>query len=382
MIISLLPAGTTPAGTEAIPAVQGGQTVQLTAAQICPIVAGPAAPVSGISQAVDWLLGTAAAKLKLIAGAGLWAGKVYSGLGIARIFNSSNNSAVAATAPNAALYVYAENAGTNNDVVAILGDANVSVAGKTGFGANFIARNEAGVNGAKLVGCEVDVEFAAATTAGAGSAGLYINIFSAASAGPAIQTGAHVGGTWTNGLVLAGLEATISAGVAPSAGDVMGALINSGVCTYGLDAIVLSNTHKLRFSGTASAHGKIYMDGSNFLHIVGGTAGIALRDSTDSTSAATIADDGTITLGSGVPLKTQGPVNAYAFTAIPAGGTAGSGYMLSSTANFGVFFGSGAPSLSAAKGSLYLRSDGSGTTDRAYINTNGSTTWTALTTVA
>jgi hypothetical protein len=31
---------------------------------------------------------------------------------------------------------------------------------------------------------------------------------------------------------------------------------------------------------------------------------------------------------------------------------------------------------------LYLRSDGSGTTDRAYINTNGSTTWTALTTVA
>lgn len=69
-------------------------------------------------------------------------------------------------------------------------------------------------------------------------------------------------------------------------------------------------------------------------------------------------------------------------TGIPAGGTAGAGYKFSSTSNFGVFFGSGAPSLSAAKGSLYLRSDGSGTTDRAYINTDGGTTWTALTTVA
>jgi len=72
---------------------------------------------------------------------------------------------------------------------------------------------------------------------------------------------------------------------------------------------------------------------------------------------------------------------AHNATAIPAGGTAGAGVMFSSTANYGVFFGSGAPSLSAAKGSLYLRSDGTGTSNRAYINTDGSTTWTALTTV-
>lgn len=69
-------------------------------------------------------------------------------------------------------------------------------------------------------------------------------------------------------------------------------------------------------------------------------------------------------------------------TAIPAGGTAGTGVMVSSTANFGVFFGSGAPSLSAAKGSLYLRSDGSATNNRMYVNTDGSTTWTAVTTAA
>lgn len=96
--------------------------------------------------------------------------------------------------------------------------------------------------------------------------------------------------------------------------------------------------------------------------------------------------------GTGVfSFAATGSVNGYAFdqgltamsgTAIPAGGTAGAGLKLSSTANFGTFFGSGAPSLAAAKGSLYLRSDGSGVNDRAYVNTDGNTTWTALVTVA
>lgn len=78
----------------------------------------------------------------------------------------------------------------------------------------------------------------------------------------------------------------------------------------------------------------------------------------------------------------QGRVRFFGGTAIPAGGTAGVGVTFSNTSNFGTFFGSGAPSLAAAKGSLYLRSDGSTTNDRAYINTNGGSTWTALTTVA
>lgn len=69
-------------------------------------------------------------------------------------------------------------------------------------------------------------------------------------------------------------------------------------------------------------------------------------------------------------------------TAIPGGGNTVVGYKATSTANFGVFFGSGAPTLSAAKGSLYLRSDGTTTNNRAYINTDGGTTWTAITTVA
>jgi hypothetical protein len=75
-------------------------------------------------------------------------------------------------------------------------------------------------------------------------------------------------------------------------------------------------------------------------------------------------------------------VTAASGTAIPAGGASTVGFVATATASFGVFFGSGAPTLSAAKGSLYLRSDGSSTSTRAYINTDGGTTWTSVTTAA
>ena len=97
---------------------------------------------------------------------------------------------------------------------------------------------------------------------------------------------------------------------------------------------------------------------------------------------ARLADDSAYADIACASLDTTGRAHILLSTAIPAGGTAGVGYRFSSTANFGVFFGSGAPTLSAAKGSLYLRSDGSGTGDRMYVNTDGSTTWTAVTTAA
>jgi hypothetical protein len=69
-------------------------------------------------------------------------------------------------------------------------------------------------------------------------------------------------------------------------------------------------------------------------------------------------------------------------TATPAGGSTAARLLFGTTAGFGIYYGSGAPSVSAAKGSLYLRSDGSGTTNRMYVNTDGGTTWTAVTTSA
>lgn len=50
--------------------------------------------------------------------------------------------------------------------------------------------------------------------------------------------------------------------------------------------------------------------------------------------------------------------------------------------DFAIVLGTGAPTASAPKGSLYIRTDATTTTTRMYINTNGSTTWTNFTTAA
>jgi hypothetical protein len=80
-------------------------------------------------------------------------------------------------------------------------------------------------------------------------------------------------------------------------------------------------------------------------------------------------------------LAATGNVTADSNVGLVAGGA--TAFIATNTANnMGIYFGSGVPTVSAAKGSLYLRSDGTTTNDRAYINTNGTTTWTALTTAA
>lgn len=68
--------------------------------------------------------------------------------------------------------------------------------------------------------------------------------------------------------------------------------------------------------------------------------------------------------------------------AVPAGGSTTLGITLSSAANLGWFVGTGAPSLSAATGSLYSRLDATTASTRLYINTNGAGTWTNFTTAA
>jgi hypothetical protein len=92
-------------------------------------------------------------------------------------------------------------------------------------------------------------------------------------------------------------------------------------------------------------------------------------------------------------LTTRFSVNATGFnsagvgviasgTATPAGGSTSARLLFGTTAGFGIYYGSGAPTVSAAQGSIYLRSDGSSTSTRLYVNTNGSTTWTNFTSAA
>jgi len=82
------------------------------------------------------------------------------------------------------------------------------------------------------------------------------------------------------------------------------------------------------------------------------------------------------------PMRTKGSPQFNAKTTTPAGGLTSIGILQGETTNLGIFFGSGVPTLSAAQGSLYMRTDGSSTSTRLYINTDGSTTWTNVTTAA
>lgn len=72
-----------------------------------------------------------------------------------------------------------------------------------------------------------------------------------------------------------------------------------------------------------------------------------------------------------------GLITPKAAVTVTAGGVC---YMVMGNGGAQICYGSGAPSVSAPKGSFYLRSDGSGVADRAYININGTTTWTAVAT--
>ena len=82
----------------------------------------------------------------------------------------------------------------------------------------------------------------------------------------------------------------------------------------------------------------------------------------------------------GTTVTVTGNVTADSTVAPVAGGAAS--FLATSTAALGIYFGSGAPTVSAAQGSLYLRTDGSSTSTRLYVNSNGSTTWVAVTTAS
>jgi hypothetical protein len=98
---------------------------------------------------------------------------------------------------------------------------------------------------------------------------------------------------------------------------------------------------------------------------------------TGDVTAVTVSATGDVTAAT---VSATGNITADSNLAVVAGGTAA--FLATTTAGLGIYVGSGAPTVSAAQGSLYLRTDGSSTSTRLYVNTNGSTTWTNVTTAA
>ena len=108
---------------------------------------------------------------------------------------------------------------------------------------------------------------------------------------------------------------------------------------------------------------------------------ISINQSTGAvTTTATVGAATSVTSLAATTVSATGNVTADSNVALVAGGA--SAFIATNTAaGMGVYIGSGAPTVAAAKGSIYLRSDGSSTSTRLYVS-DGSTTWIAVTTAS
>jgi hypothetical protein len=191
-------------------------------------------------------------------------------------------------------------------------------------------------------------------------------------------------------------------GVAVTANTGTGSVVRGTDPTFGNNITVTNN---ITASGTAQtfgpggtgsgANGRIFLNGSNAAN--SGAAMYFQRNSTNlfafGNSSAILGGASndfvvySVTSGGGTVAAinvadASGNVTIASGVAAPAGGSTSARLLFGTTAGFGVYYGSGAPTVSAGQGSIYLRSDGSSTSTRLYVNTNGSTTWTNVTTAA
>ena len=150
-------------------------------------------------------------------------------------------------------------------------------------------------------------------------------------------------------------------------------LDGAAASTYSIGPSTTTGT--MNFGGTGANTG--------VMTIAGGT-GAQTVNIANSTGGKTVA----IATGAGINAVTVGSTNTSSITTINSGS---GGLVLAAPAATGVSLGSGGPkllvgsgspsgSVTAPTGSLYLNTAGSTTNDRAYINTNGTTGWTAVTT--
>lgn len=171
-----------------------------------------------------------------------------------------------------------------------------------------------------------------------------------------------------------------------------GTVTAAGISNSGASTITSASANALAVGANGTTNPAFKVDASTASSATGvrvksaAAAGAVAIDVVSSGTNESLTIDakgtGNITLGS----VSTGTINvvpvlrAASTTTVTAGGAQMLGFG-TATAR-GVYVGSGAPTVSAAQGSLYLRTDGSSTSTRAYINTDGATTWTAITTAA
>lgn len=214
------------------------------------------------------------------------------------------------------------------------------------------------------------------------------NVPAGTAASPAIRfasdSGIYFAGGGTTGISVLGVSAFT---VGLSGVSVVGALGAGGNFSVGTTQFTVTASN-----GNTAVGGTLVVTGlSTFANGALAAPGIRLADlgtgfyrigtdnwgwAANGTKRLDMGASGLVVTGAS---QATGTVNGASTTATAAGGA--QAFSMGS-AGIGIYWGSGGPTISAAKGSLYLRTDGSTTNDRAYINTNGTTGWTALTTAS
>lgn len=258
---------------------------------------------------------------------------------------------------------------------------------------NFLAKDSLPLNNAAkyVKGSEIDAEFNAIAVAVATKADEITPTFTTALI---INSATQPYLQWNQGGAATGY-------ITENGGSLL--FSNDSGIILSLVSAVATPTSYLVLASSATGIPKLYSS-TTTLQLSGGSGGILLTTATADNSEVQVkivetasadryitltgSNGGNPTIGvSAGSLKIASAVfgtNSFiasSESATPAGGTSGTGFMFG-TDLVQILWGSGAPSAVCAKGSLYLRTDGSGVGDRMYINTDGAGTWTAVTTAA
>jgi hypothetical protein len=229
---------------------------------------------------------------------GLWPlGRARAYVALSRSFSAADLTG--SNSPYTTLFAKAVENGSGADVQACLVDAVAYSNNASIFAMNILSRVAENTTGGQIRGLEIDVAAGSGATT-TGGFGLGLNAFTISRVVAAgIQFGGINGGTFGDGIMFGGIESTGTALGMLAGQGAMSSFINTSQGIFNTAAIVLANTHRIRFSGTSSTHGFMYMDGSNNLLIVNGSGSTVFVASDGSTTNASLDNSGNFnTIGS------------------------------------------------------------------------------------
>lgn len=299
-----------------------------------------------------------------------------------------------------------------------VGTANASAAGAV-FGGNFIGvlGSSAATAFLNLSGCEFNTQAVSGATVWAKTLAQFSALPGDKTQGAVVDTmlwfyNQSTGNPgWNNGFLVdngggvgafpissTGTIFKVGVGTAAAGIDLSSATLNTAFLSKNFTVDGVGNVNATTYQ--LGGHSFALFDSSTFYIGNRGGTGFAITTDTNpnnsyranlhnfhSPTAATlyanIASSGGFSVGTSGDagtgnIQAVGTLASGSSTALVSGGTTSFGLKLSSAANFGIFCGSGAPTISAGTGSLYIRTDGSTATTRLYSNLNGATSWTSF----